>query len=664
FLFRTSTRQSKMNDEGNEEPGIRRNLRKRKVADVSTPVVEKNKANESGSARQQRPPKLTVSRGRTRKPKPYFVVKRFFPEKKLVDEIKTRSNEGYIVWDRMYNVSKRAGTTKYVVDCIVAANTRLRCGVRSTLVVEHVLVKYEGYPHPCWQPSEGDIKDVDVFNDFVQDELLLDKVEECVRIECADNGTVYDDRYPNRYLKEERGEGKGGYATDPRSLYITMLKAIQYDLNVYLQKNNRPNIIIVDWTKMEFDSQAFDLFEFIVDLMPDDEVEKLLEKYKLAEKVKCGGDCTDCFHLHTSKKAHKCCGLQLMVSHDERGNAELKKPRNEAERRGRAEWLNTQFECTKDCHPTQEKLDSCKNRYVQRGRQQVAVIFRDEEKGWTLRCTEDMDQMEFFSDYTGTVHTQTSPEGSEHLRYDFPLMHELPLEDGGVQPPLNICGYEKGNETRFISHSCNPNLSITMAVVERNGRWYARPTFRACKKIPAGAELTFDYFVSNRDADTSFMFPYCLCKSKGKGTKGCRYTKEALEKNNREEEEDEEEDESDEEEEDMDQKGHDADNEKDDTDEEEEEEDMDQDQEEEPEVTREMEDDLELSGYEGEEEEENVMKILEELESSEDEGEQRMEMIGYEGEEEETGDELESSGNEGEQSGAEADTEEDYGADE
>jgi hypothetical protein len=70
-----------------------------------------------------------------------------------------------------------------------------------------------------------------------------------------------------------------------------------------------------------------------------------------------------------------------------------------------------------------------------------------------------------------------------------------------------------GNDTRFINHSCDPNCD---AVIERS-----RVYIDACKSIPEGAELFYDYsYEREKDAadDVESQYP-CWC-----GTSKCRGT--------------------------------------------------------------------------------------------------------------------------------------------
>lgn len=59
--------------------------------------------------------------------------------------------------------------------------------------------------------------------------------------------------------------------------------------------------------------------------------------------------------------------------------------------------------------------------------------------------------------------------------------------------PLCIDGYYYGNLSRFINHSCNPNLQVLSIHVENREILLPRVVLFSTKEIEEGEELTFDY---------------------------------------------------------------------------------------------------------------------------------------------------------------------------
>jgi SET domain-containing protein len=70
-----------------------------------------------------------------------------------------------------------------------------------------------------------------------------------------------------------------------------------------------------------------------------------------------------------------------------------------------------------------------------------------------------------------------------------------------------------GNDSRFINHSCDPNCD---AYIERGRIW-----IESIRRIPAGAELTYDYQYEYLDdyTDEDLAFYACRC-----GAPNCRGT--------------------------------------------------------------------------------------------------------------------------------------------
>jgi histone-lysine N-methyltransferase SUV39H len=88
-------------------------------------------------------------------------------------------------------------------------------------------------------------------------------------------------------------------------------------------------------------------------------------------------------------------------------------------------------------------------------------------------------------------------------------------------PPLEVDGEYFSGPTRFINHSCDPNLRIFARVGDYADKHLHDLAFFAIRDIPAETELTFDY-VDGEDTDLSAdardpgnrtRMTKCLCKS-------------------------------------------------------------------------------------------------------------------------------------------------------
>ena len=171
------------------------------------------------------------------------------------------------------------------------------------------------------------------------------------------------------------------------------------------------------------------------------------------------------------------------------------------------------FECNDKCACG----PSCGNRVVQKGRQIPLQIFMTEKKGWGIRCPIAIKKGTFIDRYLGEVidpveARRRGEEGHETgLSYLFDL-DKFNLEDpeGGDDDELSVAGNRAHNRpsnqapycvdgracgtiTRFINHSCAPNLdTFVVASDRRDGLVYDLALF-ANRDIEPYEELAFSY---------------------------------------------------------------------------------------------------------------------------------------------------------------------------
>jgi hypothetical protein len=127
----------------------------------------------------------------------------------------------------------------------------------------------------------------------------------------------------------------------------------------------------------------------------------------------------------------------------------------------------------------------CANQRFQRRAYMKCEPFRTEWKGWGLRALEPMQRGDFVTEYVGEVlDVRMCEERLKQYRVEgrplyFHVLNEHKVIDGSL----------KGNVSRFINHSCEPNCSTKRWIV--NGE--ERIGIFAIKLVEPGAELTFDY---------------------------------------------------------------------------------------------------------------------------------------------------------------------------
>ncbi|XP_074601391.1 SET domain containing 2 [Brevipalpus obovatus] len=130
--------------------------------------------------------------------------------------------------------------------------------------------------------------------------------------------------------------------------------------------------------------------------------------------------------------------------------------------------------------------DHCANKRFQKKQFAKVEPFKTHKKGWGLRALQPIQPGQFIVEYVGEVLDprefkqrvkRYAKENKEH--FYFMALKSDEIIDATV----------KGNLTRFINHSCDPNGETQKWTV--NGE--LRIGFFACKFIDAGEEITFDY---------------------------------------------------------------------------------------------------------------------------------------------------------------------------
>ncbi|KAL7271362.1 hypothetical protein RUND412_005893, partial [Rhizina undulata] len=175
---------------------------------------------------------------------------------------------------------------------------------------------------------------------------------------------------------------------------------------------------------------------------------------------------------------------------------------------GRVNRDSTYFiiECNQHCSCG----PSCSNRVVQKGRKLPFEIFKTEKKGWGLRCPQLIKKGSFIDLYLGEVicpeeaHRRATLGDRNGLSYLFDLdKFEEPEESqlNGYDEPqkvkYTIDGQFCGGITRFINHSCDPNLDIyTVAWNRRDFSVYELALFTV-RDIDPYEELCFSYVNQN-----------------------------------------------------------------------------------------------------------------------------------------------------------------------
>ncbi|KAF4453933.1 histone-lysine N-methyltransferase, H3 lysine-9 specific dim-5 [Fusarium austroafricanum] len=206
-------------------------------------------------------------------------------------------------------------------------------------------------------------------------------------------------------------------------------------------------------------------------------------------------------------------------------------------RGAKAGLLRSKFHDSKmpiyECHQSCSCSVDCPNRVVERGRTIPLEIFRTQDRGWGVRSPVSIKKGQFVDRYLGEIITSTEADrrrsqSAISQRKDVYLFALDKFTDPDSLDPrlkgpsLEVDGEFMSGPTRFVNHSCDPNMRIFARVGDHADKHIHDLALFAIKDIPAGEELTFDYVdgVSHEGeepgGDIGHMTP-CLC-----GSKKCR----------------------------------------------------------------------------------------------------------------------------------------------
>ncbi|NXO48242.1 SETD2 methyltransferase, partial [Aramus guarauna] len=140
------------------------------------------------------------------------------------------------------------------------------------------------------------------------------------------------------------------------------------------------------------------------------------------------------------------------------------------------------IECSSRC----PNGDYCSNRRFQKKQHADVEVILTEKKGWGLRAARDLPSNTFVLEYCGEVldHKEFKARVKEYARNKNIHYYFMALKNDEI-----IDATQKGNCSRFMNHSCEPNCETQKWTV--NGQ--LRVGFFTTKLVPSGSELTFDY---------------------------------------------------------------------------------------------------------------------------------------------------------------------------
>ncbi|CAJ0934992.1 unnamed protein product, partial [Mesorhabditis belari] len=159
------------------------------------------------------------------------------------------------------------------------------------------------------------------------------------------------------------------------------------------------------------------------------------------------------------------------------------------------ELMEVIYECNAACECTLH----CGNRVAQKGATKPVQIFRTKSKGWGVKTMSWLPKGTFIGEYTGELHREGDGAGE--------YLFETKLGESSCTIDAKKCG----NFTRFVNHSCEPNLHAASVIWENCVNPYVHICFFTVRDIDAGEELTVDYG-PEWWSENIISFP-CRCRS-------------------------------------------------------------------------------------------------------------------------------------------------------
>ncbi|KAG4301160.1 hypothetical protein PCK1_002470 [Pneumocystis canis] len=161
------------------------------------------------------------------------------------------------------------------------------------------------------------------------------------------------------------------------------------------------------------------------------------------------------------------------------------------------------YECNENC----DCGIKCPNRVVQRGRKIPLDIFKTKYKGWGLRCPRFIKAGTFIGVYLGELICQAEAEvrGKKYDHVGITYLFDLDLFEDQVDDYYTIDAQYCGDVTRFINHSCDPNLAIYTVLRDKSDPKIYDLALFAIKDIPPLEELCFDYSGGNNEDELGFI---------------------------------------------------------------------------------------------------------------------------------------------------------------
>ncbi|GMT05833.1 hypothetical protein PENTCL1PPCAC_28007, partial [Pristionchus entomophagus] len=158
----------------------------------------------------------------------------------------------------------------------------------------------------------------------------------------------------------------------------------------------------------------------------------------------------------------------------------------------------------------------CPKRTVQRGPQKMIILFRTDDRGWSIRTAERLARGEYIFSFAGVIMNQ---EEVKKTKQNSAMFFDLSPPKGGytgvgTKPVLTITTCLKANEFKYINHSCCPNAIVARVYSRKWGEALHSIALFARQTLEEYSEIVYDYYHPLN------VFPFA-CKCKSYACRGC-----------------------------------------------------------------------------------------------------------------------------------------------
>lgn len=365
-------------------------------------------------------------------------------------------------------------------------------------------VKWEGYEDTTWEPIKN-IWDCSAFQAFTDQfircrrtdmELLWNELIEKIANESLEpiitdaEAIAQTKRFNyNNFLAHffmmvrMRRANTSKTSKSYQTVYETILNDMKY-LRIYNQRLDQlqnmhefqRRINLVDQSKnlhveniVDLEMPPIDEFHYTNDVIPRDGI-------IIPDDPPVGCSCTDDVEQCSAKS--ECCPNQFDsdFAYNSRGLIRVKQG-------------TPIFECNKACKCS----ENCPNRVVQKGRKQTLCIFKTQGRGWGVRTERAIAKGQYICEYVGEIisYEETERRGKEYDAVGRTYLFDLDFNE--KDNPYTVDAAKYGNVSRFINHSCDPNLGVWAVWTNCLDLNLPKLCLFTLRPIKENEELTFDY---------------------------------------------------------------------------------------------------------------------------------------------------------------------------